>query len=216
MAETIMNARKNRQMRTIHSDFTIRVNQENNERRIEGYFAVFGDIYEMYPGLTESIDPHAFDEAIADDVRFLINHDTTLVLGRTAAHTGELRIDSHGLWGSVIVNPNDSDATNALARVERGDVSQCSIGFDILDEEAEFREDGTAHWTIRKVKLYEVSMCTFPAYESTAISARQRDLKEIERKKREAWASGLLMKLQKKGENDVTSDSSQEQNRESE
>lgn len=197
-----LNARKSRQMRTINSNFNIREAGEGGERRIEGYFAVFGDIYEMWPGLTESIDPHAFDEAISDDVRFLIDHETRLVLGRTAAHTGELRIDSHGLWGSVIINPNDVDATNVLARVERGDVNQCSFGFDILDEEAEFREDGTAHWTIRKVKLYEVSVCTFPAYESTAVSARKNDLEEIRKKEQKTWAARLLQKLNKKGETD--------------
>lgn len=192
-------ARTGRQMRTVPSTFQIRDNtEENGERRIEGYFAVFGDTYEMCPGLTESIDPHAFDEAIAGDVRFLIDHETRLVLGRTAAHTGELRIDTHGLWGSVVINPNDSDAMNALARVERGDVNQCSFGFDILDEDAEFREDGSAHWIIRKVKLYEVSVCTFPAYESTAVSARKHDLEEIRKKERKTWAANLLNKL--KGE----------------
>ena len=29
--------------------------------QIEAYFAVFNDIYEMYPGGTESIDPHALE-----------------------------------------------------------------------------------------------------------------------------------------------------------
>lgn len=192
-------ARIGRQMRTINSDFQIRNNTEGeSERRIEGYFAVFGDEYEMFPGVTESIDPHAFDEAIADDVRFLIDHDTRLVLGRTAAHTGELRIDSRGLWGSVVVNPNDSDAMNALARVERGDVNQCSFGFDILDEETEFRENGDVHFTIRKVKLWEVSVCTFPAYEATAVSARKRDVEEIKKRKAQAWAESLRQKLEKK------------------
>ena len=192
-------ARIGRQMRTINSDFQIRNNTEGeSERRIEGYFAVFGDEYEMFPGVTESIDPHAFDEAIADDVRFLIDHDTRLVLGRTAAQTGELRIDSRGLWGSVVVNPNDSDAMNALARVERGDVNQCSFGFDILDEETEFRENGDVHFTIRKVKLWEVSVCTFPAYEATAVSARKRDVEEIKKRKAQAWAESLRQKLEKK------------------
>lgn len=196
---TNITARTGRQMRTVPSQFQIRDNAgDGGERRIEGYFAVFGDVYEMWPGLTESIDPHAFDNTIADDVRFLINHDTRLVLGRTAAHTGELRIDSHGLWGTVIINPNDTDAMNALARVERGDVNQCSFGFDILDEVAEYREDGTAHWTIKEVKLHEVSVCTFPAYESTAVSARKRDLDDIRKKKNEAWAANLLNKV--KGE----------------
>jgi len=56
--------------------------------------------------------------------------------------------------------------------VQRGDVSQCSFGFDILDEEMEARGDGSIHWTIKKVKLYEGSIVTFPAYEKTEALAR--------------------------------------------
>ena len=142
--------------------------------QIEAYFAVFGDIYEMYPGGTESIDPHAFDDALSDDIRCLIDHDTTLVLGRTKAGTLKLSVDNYGLKGVVDINPADTDAMNLYARVKRGDVSQCSFGFDILKDELESRPDGTYHWIIKAVKLYEVSVVTFPAYEKTEAEARDR------------------------------------------
>lgn len=165
---------------------------------IEGYFAVFNSAYEMAPGLSESIAPEAFDNTLAGDIRALINHDTTLVLGRTKANTLQLRTDSHGLWGRIEINPKDSDAMNLYERVSRGDVDQCSIGFDILNEETEFRDDGSIHWTIREVKLYEVSACTFPAYEQTNISARKKEREEILKRKSEAWKEGVLKRL--KGE----------------
>ena len=50
-------------------------------------FAVFNTVYEICPGATESIEPTAFDGALSDDIRALINHDSTLVLGRTKAGT---------------------------------------------------------------------------------------------------------------------------------
>ena len=51
---------------------------------------------------------------------------------------------------------------NLYERVKRRDVDQCSFGFDILSEDTDYREDGSVHWTIRKVKkLYEVSVVTF-------------------------------------------------------
>lgn len=184
-----------REMRTIESAFKTRetLNEANEpEKRIEGYFAVFDGTYDIAPGLSESIDPHAFDTAVADDVRALINHDTTLVLGRTAAHTLELKVDSHGLWGSALVNPNDQDAMNAYARVERGDVNQCSFGFDILDEETEFRENGEVHWTIKDVKLYEVSVCTFPAYKTTEVAARSAEAEAIKKRHFDAWKSKTI------------------------
>lgn len=142
--------------------------------QIEAYFAVFNDIYEMYPGGTESIAPHAFDDALSDDIRCLIDHDTTLVLGRTKVGTLVLSVDNYGLKGVVKINTDDTDAMNLYARVKRGDVSQCSFGFDIIRDELESRPDGTYHWIIKAVKLYEVSIVTFPAYEKTEAEARDR------------------------------------------
>ena len=165
--------------------------------KIEGYFSVFGDIYDMGYGLSESVDRHAFDETIAGDVRALVDHDTAKVLGRTSAHTLDLKVDEHGLWGSIDVNPNDTDAMNLYARVQRGDVNQCSFGFEILDETTEFRENGDIHWTINKVKLYEVSVCTFPAYESTSVSARSKDAEELRKRQLDAWKEQMRKKLKK-------------------
>lgn len=182
-----------RQTRTNKADFQTR--EDNGERRIEGYFAVFGSNYDMWPGASESIDPHAFDEALGDDVRVLIDHDTRLVLGRTSAGTAELRVDEHGLWGSVLINPDDTDAMNAYARNKRGDVNQASFGFDILDEETEYRADGSVHWTVKKVKLYEVSLCTFPAYRETELQARKADYANLRKRHTEAWKAEQLAKL---------------------
>lgn len=194
-----MNKNQNRTMerQTRTCDARFQTRDDNAEKRIEGYFAVFGDTYEMWPGATESIDPHAFDEALGDDVRVLVDHDTRLVLGRTAAHTAELRVDEHGLWGSVIINPEDSDAMNAYARNKRGDVTQASFGFDILDEDTEYRADGSVHWTIKSVKLYEVSVCTFPAYNETAVQARRRDYAAIRKRETEAWKESMKARIEK-------------------
>ena len=185
-----------RQVRTASTEFKTR--DDNGNLAIEGYFAVFDSVYQIAPDMSESIAHGAFDNTISDDIRALINHDTTLVLGRTKAGTLQLRTDSHGLWGHIDINPNDSDAMNLYNRVQRGDVDQCSFGFDIINEETEFREDGSIHWTIKEVKLYEVSPCTFPAYSETSISARAAERDELIKRKNEAWKEKMLSKL--KGE----------------
>lgn len=175
-----------RQLRTVATEFATR--QEGEAQRIEGYFAVFNSNYEIAPGMTESIAPGAFSRTLkGGDIRALINHDSTLVLGRTKAHTLELREDERGLWGSILINPNDQDAVNLYERVRRGDVDQCSFGFWIVSEETDFREDGTIHWTIKDVDLFEVSACTFPAYEATNISARQRERDQLMARSLQAW-----------------------------
>ena len=177
--------RKSRQVRAIGTEYQTR--EDDGKLIIEGYFAVFNSNYEIYPGWSESIAPGAFTNTLAGDIRALINHDTTLVLGRTKAHTLELREDAHGLWGKIIINPNDVDAMNLYERVKRGDVDQCSFGFEIVSEETEFREDGSCHWTITEVYLYEVSACTFPAYEATNISAREAQRDMIKARELTAW-----------------------------
>ena len=183
------------QVRSTQSKFETR--EADGEMYISGYFAVFNSEYEMWPGAVESIADTAFDGALADDIRCLIDHETRLVLGRNKAGTLTLKVDARGLWGEVRINPNDQDAVNLYERVKRGDVDQCSFGFDILDEEFEDRGD-SVKWTIKKVKLYEVSVVTFPAYEETSVSARKRQLGEIKKRSIEAWKQRTLKKL--KGE----------------
>ena len=169
--------------------------EDSEDLIIEGYFAVFNSNYEMWEGASESIAPGAFDSSLAGDIRALTNHDTTLVLGRTKANTLELKSDSHGLWGSIKVNPKDSDAMNTYERVKRGDVDQCSIGFIIRKEETDFSDAGEIHWTITDVELFEVSVCTFPAYEETGISARHRDAEELKKRASEAWKLQMTNRL---------------------
>lgn len=183
----------NRRMRTVGTEFQTR--EDGEDLTIEGYFAVFNSNYEIAPGMSESIAPGAFTSSMANDVRALTNHDTTLVLGRTKVKTLELQEDERGLWGRISINPNDGDARNLYERVKRGDVDQCSFGFDIRSEDTDIREDGSVHWTIRDVELFEVSCCTFPAYEETSISARSAQRDEIIKRQREAWQENAKKKL---------------------
>lgn len=186
-----------RQSRSAVSEFQTRAD-ESGGMFISGYFSVFNSVYEIWPGATESISETAFDGALSDDIRCLIDHETRLVLGRNKAGTLTLKTDSRGLWGEVRINPADQDAVNLYERVKRGDVDQCSFGFDILDEE--FEDRGSAvHWTIKKVKLYEVSVVTFPAYEDTSVTARKVQYEEMKKRSLDLWKSRITGKL--KGEN---------------
>ena len=174
---------------------------DNDDLFLEGYFAVYGDIYNVWEGATESIAPGAFSESISGDVRALYNHNDNLILGRTSAGTLELKDDSHGLWGRIKINRNDSDAMNAYERIKRGDVTGCNFGFNIESEETEYREDGSVHWTITKVNpLYEVSPCVFPAYGATNVSARGAELDAMKKRKLELRKEEIRKKL--RGETD--------------
>lgn len=189
--------RKDRQLRMIPCDYAAR--EADGKKYIEGYFAVFNSNYELWPGATESVAPGAFDGALSDDIRCLIDHETRLVLGRNTVGTLSLRVDERGLWGRVEINELDSDAMNLYARVQRGDVSQCSFGFEILDEETEYREDGSVHWTIKRVKLYEVSIVTFPAYKDTGVQARKAEYDQMKKRSADAFREKCIRRLKKHG-----------------
>jgi len=183
-----------RQVRSCGAEFRAR---DEGGPVIEGYFSVFNRDYELWPGAVEQVAPGAFRETLGGDIRALANHDTRLVLGRTTPGTLTLREDDKGLFGTIKMNEQDSDAMNLYARVQRGDVSQCSFGFDILDEEFTERSDGSVLWTIRKVKLYEVSVVTFPAYVETAVSARKAEVDTIRRRRLDAWKNEMKERMKK-------------------
>jgi len=195
----MMNKRTERQYRYIKPEIRAE-NSDDGKKVIRGYFSVFNEKYEMFPEFSESIDPHAFDNTLGDDVRALWNHNADIVLGRTKARTLNLSVDSHGLFSEIDINEKDSDAVNAHARVERGDVSECSFGFDIVREEFSERPDGGWHSTILEVKLYEVSPCTFPAYKQTSISARAEDFSQLKNRQVDAWKARTLERIRKNAE----------------
>ena len=155
---------------------------ENDQMIIGGNFVVFNSWTELWDGYYEQVSPKAFESIDLTDIRALINHNDGLVLGRTKSNTLTLRVDDKGLYGEIKVNPNDQDAVNLYERVKRGDVDQCSFGFQITEEEWEDTDEGYRS-TITGVKLFEVSVVTFPAYEDTSVFARSKDILNFRKRK---------------------------------
>lgn len=188
------NSRQGRQLRSTPQQFHTR--DDGDDLIIEGYFAVFDSPYVLWDGATEIVKPGAFAGCLSGDIRALIDHDTRLVLGRTKAGTLTLREDARGLYGTIKINRDDADAMSLYARVQRGDVDQCSFGFDIEEETFVDLGGGQCRWEINKVNpLYEVSVVTYPAYEETAVKARHADLAEIQRRQAEAWKTKMINRL---------------------
>jgi len=173
---------KQKHIRNLGVDLQTRADEQSDKKVIEGYFSVFSSETELFPGAYEEIAPGAFDNTLSNDVRALINHDTAYVLGRNKSNTLDLKVDSRGLWGTIEINENDSDAVNLYERVKRGDVDSCSFGFNILKEDTDYREDGTIKWTIREIDLHEVSIVTFPAYDDTSVQARMKQVEKMQQR----------------------------------
>lgn len=130
----------------------------------------------------EVIESGALDSTNLNDVRFLINHDTSRIpLARSRRNNGkstmQFTVDPMGLnldWVMLDVE-NNSEARALYSAVERGDISGMSFMFSVDDEEWENLESDHPTRHIRKIgSVVEVSAVTFPAYESTEIQARSR------------------------------------------
>ena len=199
-----------------------KIREDGGKRYLEGYFAVFGEPYQVWDGWIETIERGAFARYLAsgEDTKVLWNHDSNIVLGSTGNGTAVLREDEIGLFGSVEINENDSEAVSAYARVARGDVDGCSFGFDIGRQEEWWDEEGIYHTKITEVDpLFEVSPCTFPAYKATSISARAKDslddarkrYEQAQKQKRDEWRDNMKTRL--KGEkNGIKTDHAQPKN----
>jgi uncharacterized protein len=144
---------------------------------ITGYAAVFyrkddpGTEFELYPGVRERIMPSAFTKAIqSNDVRALFNHDTAIVLGRSAAGTLRLFVDERGLRYEI--DPPDTQAARDLVQsIRRGDITGSSFAF--LPRATTWREDGPTTFLEREeVELFDVGPVTFPAYAGATTGVR--------------------------------------------
>lgn len=152
----------------------IRINESDGGTCIEGHAAVFDSWSETLGGIfpfKEKVRKGAFAESIGrDDIRALFNHDPNYVLGRNRAGTLELVEDDVGL--RVRITPPDTSwARDITTSIRRGDISQMSIGFVVEDDEWSSK-DGIDTRELKKVRLFDVSPVTFPAYTATDVGVR--------------------------------------------
>lgn len=185
------------QVRSIGKLQTRDDNTETDEMKIEGYFVVFNSETKLFENYYEEISDKAFKDIDLTDIRALADHDTAKVLGRTKSQTLSLSVDDKGLYGEITINKNDTEAVNLYERVKRGDIDQCSFGFNILDETMDTRADGSTKWTITEIELFEVSVVTFPAYADTAVEARSAQVKQLEKRNLQKRKQQLKERIQK-------------------
>ena len=149
--------------------------REDDKPVIKGHAALF-NVVESGGWFREQVAPGAFKESLkTDDVRALWNHNTEIVLGRNKASTLKLWEDDKGL--AVEIYPSDTELVRGyLDMIERGDVSQMSFGFVIVDRRKDVswtEEEGKDDLrTIKKLELWEVSPVTFPFYKATDVSLK--------------------------------------------
>ena len=145
---------------------------------IKGYAIVFGTLSEDLGGFREIIEATAVDRTLAGgDVRALVDHDPSKVLGRRKAGTLKLEKDARGLL-VTITPPDTTVGRDTLALVGRGDVSGMSFTFEVVrpgGERFERRGDQLVR-IVSDAIIHEVSVVTFPSYTATDVQVARRSL----------------------------------------
>ena len=167
--------------------YNFEIRAENNEKNgdfITGKPIVYNSKTNL-GYFDEIIEAGALDKSNLKDVRFLVNHNTDMIpLARSRNNnensTMQMEVDKDGM--SIRVNldtENNTEARNLYSAIKRGDITGMSFMFTIDDEEWENLESEHPTRHIRKIgTVFEVSAVTFPAYESTEISARDKEALE--------------------------------------
>lgn len=137
---------------------------------IAGYAAVFSQLSEDLGGFREQIAPGAFSKSLGEDIRALFNHDRNFVIGRNKSKTLRLEEDARGL--RVEIDPPDTtDARDLLVKMKRGDVTGMSFGFRTMEDHWD-EVDGKVVRTLIEVRVFDVSVVTYPAYPQADAAVR--------------------------------------------
>lgn len=157
---------------------TLEVRTTGESQKLVGHAAVFNrDSELLYGSFIERIAPGAFAESIAkpDDIRALFNHDPNLILARNVSKTLSLQEDDRGLLVEIDP-PKTSYAQDLMESTKRGDISQMSFGFETLSDRWDRGGEGQPDTrTLLKVRLFDVSPVTFPAYPDTEVAVRSHE-----------------------------------------
>lgn len=158
--------------------FEIRV-AEDGKKYIEGYAIKWEQLsvpLGYYYKFREKFQSGAFDEYLKSgaDTKFLVDHDTGKVLGRSNKGTLTLLSDTTGLKYSLEI-PSTNLGNDAYEDVRTGNKEYISVGFKMLAELWDESDESNVIRTVVKANLPEISLTAWPAYEQTSASVRSID-----------------------------------------
>lgn len=157
------------------------------DQYVKGYAALFNSKTLLYKWgnveVHEFIQKGFFDDVLEDDVRCLLNHESSRLLGRSQSGTLVYGVDDKGLWYECKLDSRNTEHSNLLINLERGDISQSSFAFtDKQNKETREEIEDKVIYTIELIKcdkLYDVSPVTYPAYDDTSCEARGKHIVEL-------------------------------------
>lgn len=171
---------------------------DDNDMFIEGYALKFDTWSENLGGFKETISKQALENTDLSDVRCLVDHLPSQIIGRTTAGTLGLTIDDTGLKYRCKL-PNTTFARDLYENMRVGNINQCSFGFMLDSDGDEMRFDekeGIYKRTLKAIReLTDVSVVTYPAYKDTNVKPALRSIENFEHEKRKNEIRQRLEKM---------------------
>jgi HK97 family phage prohead protease len=163
----------------VDGQIEIREGRDGEPTTLTGYAAVFGQetiIRSKDEEWREIIAPTAFDEALGrGDVIAAVNHDSSMVLGRSKAGTLKLTVDRIGLRYDVKL-PNTSLGRDTVENVRNGNLPGSSFKFAVLKDGLRVQQARGGDLPLIEIRqvqrLIDVGPVVFPAYGGTTVSVR--------------------------------------------
>jgi HK97 family phage prohead protease len=159
---------KEPEIRTNSVDFEVRA--EGDGMSFTGYASVFNSPSEDLGGFVEYVAPGAFKRSLQsrNEVKLLWNHDSGEPLASLRGGTMQLVEDSRGLKVTAQL-PNTTRGRDVAELLRSKVISSMSFGFNVIKDS--WASDGKTR-TLESVRLFEVSIVSFPAYEATTAQVR--------------------------------------------
>jgi HK97 family phage prohead protease len=158
------------EVRTNSVDFEVRA--EGDGMTFTGYASVFNSPSEDLGGFIEYVAPGAFKRSLQsrNEVKLLWNHDSGEPLASLRGGTMQLVEDDRGLKVTATL-PQTSRGKDVAELLRTKVIDSMSFGFNVIKDS--WSRDGQTR-TLESVRLFEVSIVSFPAYESTTAQVRSQ------------------------------------------
>lgn len=139
---------------------------------VTGYAIVFDSLSEDLGGFRERVKVGAVTRSLREgaDVRALVDHDPSKILGRNLAGTLRIKPNAKGVLVEIDA-PDTQTGRDIVKSIDRGDVTGMSFAFTTRSDEWHM-EDGTPIRELLDVDLHDVSVVTYPAYPATDVAVR--------------------------------------------
>lgn len=161
---------------------------DDEEMKIQGYALRFNEESNLLGGeFYEVISPEALEDADMSDVRMLIDHNSSYVIGRTTAGTLDLEVTEEGLYFRCTL-PNTSYARDVYENIKLKNIRECSFGMVVGSDGDSFekRSDGIFKRTINKIQtIFDCSVVSYPAYSSSSVEPALRSIEHIKQAEQE-------------------------------